>query len=163
MGKEISKRVVWRRSRVAELDSKGYSQPEIASVLRVSLGTINADLKSLRLEAKENFRNHIEDRLPHEYERCLVGLNLILKEAWTLYNETKSTKERLHALSLAKECCEKKLDLLTNATAIRDAIKLVLNHHANTIPALPPSCGVNSAETDNHQYPHDDADGGSSI
>jgi DNA-binding NarL/FixJ family response regulator len=38
----------WRRSKVAELDSQGYSQPEIARILQVSIGTVNRDLSILR-------------------------------------------------------------------------------------------------------------------
>ncbi|RPH73578.1 hypothetical protein EHM76_05125 [bacterium] len=34
----------WRRSKVLELNSQGYSQPEIAKILQVSLGTVNRDL-----------------------------------------------------------------------------------------------------------------------
>jgi DNA-binding NarL/FixJ family response regulator len=44
----------WRRSKIAEFDSQGYSQPEIARVLQVSIGTVNRDLSILRQQAKTN-------------------------------------------------------------------------------------------------------------
>ena len=76
-----SSQLEWRRSKVAELDSQGHSQPEMASILQVSIGTVNRDLSYLRQQAKYNIRRYIDERLPEEYEKCLVGLNAITKEA----------------------------------------------------------------------------------
>jgi hypothetical protein len=42
----------------------------------------------------------------------------ILREAWTTSNRAQDNKERIQALSLAKECYSMKLDLLTNATVV---------------------------------------------
>jgi hypothetical protein len=35
-------------------------------------------------QAKENIIRYVDERLPEEYEKCLVGLNSILKEAWMM-------------------------------------------------------------------------------
>ena len=75
--------IEWRRSKVAELDSQGHSQPEISRILQVSIGTVNRDLSILRQQAKANIKKYIEERLPEEYEKCLVGLTAITKEAGT--------------------------------------------------------------------------------
>ena len=66
-------------------------------------------------------------RLPKEYERCLVGLTSILKEAWITAAKTEDKREKLQALSLAKECYPIKHELLTNATVVDDVIRLVSN------------------------------------
>jgi hypothetical protein len=34
----------------------------------------------LRQLAKENIKKYVDERLPEEYENCLVGLSYILKE-----------------------------------------------------------------------------------
>jgi hypothetical protein len=39
--------------------------------------------------------------------------------------DTEDRREKIQALSVAKECCSMKLDLLTNATVIDDAIRFV--------------------------------------
>jgi hypothetical protein len=65
--------------------------------------------------------------LPEEYEKCLVGLTAILREAWNTPQQTEYKREKIQALSLAKECYSMKLDLLTNATVVDDAIKFVSN------------------------------------
>ena len=44
--------IEWRRSKVAEIDSQGHSQPEIARTLQVSIGTVNRDLSILRRASK---------------------------------------------------------------------------------------------------------------
>jgi hypothetical protein len=40
------------------------------------------DLSILRQQAKHNIKRYIDERLPEEYEKCLVGLTAITKEAW---------------------------------------------------------------------------------
>jgi len=123
---QLQQQIEWRRSKVLELDSQGHSQPEIARILQVSVGTVNSDLTYLREQSRQKIRKYIEERLPDEYEKCLVGITSILKEAWNISNNTDSDKkEKIHALSLAKECYSMKLDLLTNATVVDDAIRFV--------------------------------------
>ena len=79
----------------------------------------------LRERSKENIRKYVDERLPEEYEKCLVGLTAIQKEAWTAAERTEDTREKIQALSLAKDCYGMKLELLTNATVVDDAIKFV--------------------------------------
>src|SRR5919197_6113198 len=119
--------VQWRRDKVQELCSKGYSQREISQILQVGLATVNRDISYLRNQAKTNIKRYIDKRLPEEYEKCLVGLTAITKEAWNTAQSTEDKREKIQALSLAKECYSMKLDLLTNATVVDDAIRFV-NH-----------------------------------
>jgi hypothetical protein len=115
----------WRRSKVSELSSQGYNQSEISRILQISQPTINRDITYLRQQAKENIKRYIDERLPEEYEKCLVGLNAITREAWITSQQTEDKREKIQALSLAKECYSMKLDLLTNATVVDDAIRFV--------------------------------------
>src|SRR5918911_197792 len=117
--------IQWRRDKVQELCSKGYSQSEISQTLQVGLATVNRDISYLRNQAKDNIKRYIDERLPEEYEKCLVGLNAITKEAWNTAQNTEDKREKIQALSLAKECYSMKVDLLTNATVVDDAIKFV--------------------------------------
>jgi transcriptional regulator len=72
-------RLEWRRNKVLELSSQGSSQPEIARILQVGLATVNRDISYLRQQAKTNIKRYIDERLPEEYEKCLVGLTAILR------------------------------------------------------------------------------------
>jgi hypothetical protein len=119
------KMVEWRRNKVLQLTSQGLIQTEIADILHVSEPTVSRDLSYLRQRAKNNIKRYIDETLPEEYDRCLVGLTSILREAWITAAKTEDKREKLQALSLAKECYSMKLELLTNATVVDDAIRFV--------------------------------------
>jgi Trp operon repressor len=55
--------VQWRRDKVQELCSKGYSQREISQILQVGLATVNRDISYLRNQAKTNIKRYIDERL----------------------------------------------------------------------------------------------------
>jgi hypothetical protein len=110
--------------------SQGSSQREISKILQVGIGTVNRDLSYLRQQAKENIKRYIDERLPEEYEKCLVGLTAILREAWNTSQQTEDRREKIQALSLAKDCYSMKLDLLTNATVVDDAIRFVASERS---------------------------------
>jgi DNA-binding transcriptional regulator LsrR (DeoR family) len=59
------------------MSSKGQNQTEIARTLQISESTISRDLDYLREQSKHNIKRYIDERLPEEYEKCLVGLNAI--------------------------------------------------------------------------------------
>lgn len=96
-------RLEWR-NKVLELSSQRHSQPEIARLLQIGLGSVNRDLICIRQRANQNIRKYIDERLPEEYEKCLVGLNSIVKEAWSTSQQTQNRREKIQALSLAKDC-----------------------------------------------------------
>ena len=123
-----SQQIEWRTTKVLELDSQGSSQPEIARILQVSLGTVNKDLSYLRSQSRQKIRKYIDETLPEEYEKCLVGITSILREAWNTSQNTEDKREKIHALSLAKECYSMKLELLTNATVVNDAMRFVTDY-----------------------------------
>ena len=121
------------KEQVFELSSKGQSQTEIARILQISESTISRDLDYLRQQSKHNIKRYIDERLPEEYEKCLVGLNAITKEAWITAHNTEDKREKIQALSLAKECYSTKMDLLTNATVVDDAIRFVAQKSLDSI------------------------------
>src|SRR5919199_4544885 len=135
--------IQWRRDKVQELCSKGYSQREISQVLQVGLATVARDISYLRNQAKTNIKKYIDERLPEEYEKCLVGLTAITKEAWNTAQQTEDKREKLQALSLAKECYSMKMDLLTNATVVDDAIRFVYSNKSKE--------NTNSTEADKEE------------
>src|SRR5919197_1820546 len=120
----MNSNIEWRRNKVLELASQGYNQSEISRILQISQPTINRDLAYLIQQAKSNIKLYIDEKLPEEYEKCLVGLNAITKEPWNTAQSTEDKKrEKIHALSLARERYSMKLELLTNSA----------EHHGGTI------------------------------
>jgi hypothetical protein len=132
MSSSMQQQLEWRRAKVLELMSKGESnQSVIARILQVDRSIVCRDVAYLRQQAKENITRYVDERLPEEYEKCLIGLNSILKEAWTMSQTEDGIKsEKIKALTLAKECYAMKLELLTNATVVDDAIRFVASHTA---------------------------------
>jgi Trp operon repressor len=61
-----NQQIQWRRDKVQELCSKGYSQREILQTLQVGLATINRDISYLRNQTKSNIKIYIDERLPEE-------------------------------------------------------------------------------------------------
>jgi DNA-binding MarR family transcriptional regulator len=146
MSTKMQQIIEWRRAKVMELLSKGENnQSEIARILQVDKSIISRDIAHLRQQSKENIRRYIDERLPEEYEKCLVGLNAITKEAWNTANNTEDKREKIQALSLAKECYSMKLDLLTNATVVDDAIRFVSDRSKEKLKAS------SSSNNDEHQ------------
>src|ERR687884_2141247 len=146
--------VQWRRDKVQELCSKGYSQREISQTLQVGLATINRDISYLRNQAKTNIKKYIDERLPEGYEKCLVGLTAILREAWNTAHNTEDKREKIQALSLAKDCYSMKLDLLTNATVVDDAIRFV-SQKPNFKEGLNSSSSNNEHDKEESNYDKD--------
>lgn len=120
--------IAWRREKVLDLSSKGYTVREIAKVLQISHPTIVRDVQFLRRQAKEKISSYIDEQLPAEYQKCLTGITTIMKESWKTAETAESEgdrRDKLQALALAKECYAMKLDLLSSATVVDRAIKFV--------------------------------------
>jgi len=129
--------VEWRRNKVQELLVQGFTQWDIANDLKVDQSTISRDIDYLRQQSRQKIRKYIDETLLEEYEKCLVGITSILKEAWTTSQTTENKREKIHALSLAKECYSMKLDLLTNATVVNDAMKFVSDKSKENLKKSP--------------------------
>jgi DNA-binding Lrp family transcriptional regulator len=149
-------RIDWRRGKVQQLNSQGYSQREIAQILQISNGTVNRDLSYLRQQGKTNIKKYIDERLPEEYEKCLVGLTAILREAWNTAENTEDKREKIQVLSLAKECYSMKLDLLTNATVVDDAIRFVSEKSKEKLKSSIGEDGKDQKEKEANKPGHED-------
>jgi hypothetical protein len=130
----------WRRAKVLELSSQGYSQIEIATNLQMDKSVISRDIAYLRQQAQDNLKMHIQDKLPEEYQNCMTGINQVLKICWEIVNKSRNVsnndndgqtvtmtdnKTVLQALALINDCNKYKMDLTTNGVVMADAIKFV--------------------------------------
>jgi hypothetical protein len=116
----------WRRSKVRELLVKGYNHYEIAYTLQIPRPTITKDIQYLRHQDKENLQNHVQERLPQEYENCMTGINRVLQLTWEIAEKPTDDKTRLQAFAQLNEGYKFKMDLTTNGVVLQtDAIKYV--------------------------------------
>src|ERR687887_38559 len=75
------------------------------------------------------------------------------KRSMNTAQSTEDKREKLQALSLAKECYSMKLDLLTNATVVDDAIRFV---SARSKESLKSSSSSSSDEDDREESEESD-------
>ena len=160
--------IEWRRSKVLELSSQGHNQSEIAQIMQVGISTINRDAIYLRQQAQENLKIHVQQKLPEEYQRCLTGMNQVLKLSWQIANNntpkqngqdhndnintitTGDDRTRLQALSLINDCYKYIMDLTTNGVVITDAIKFVETNKEKLTTFTKEDNGKESKEPDYH-------------
>jgi hypothetical protein len=158
--------IEWRRNKVQELVVKGYNQYEIADTLKISQPTISRDLDFLKQQAQENLKTHIQNKLPEEYQRCLTGMNQVLKLSWLIANNnnakqngqdlndnsntltTGDDRTRLQALSLINDCYKYIMDLTTNGVVITDAIKFVQTNKEKLTANMSKEDDIESKEPD---------------
>jgi predicted transcriptional regulator len=84
--------VEWRRNKVLELSSQGFTQSDIATVLHVTQPTVNKDLAHIRREAQENLQKHIHETIPEEYQKAMTGINQVLSMTWSIISKTEDEK-----------------------------------------------------------------------
>jgi Trp operon repressor len=78
-----------RRDKVLELSSQGHIQRDIADTLNVNKSIISRDIAYLKQQAPDNLKTHIQDKLPQEYQKCMVGIKQVLKICWEIINKSR--------------------------------------------------------------------------
>jgi IS30 family transposase len=117
--------VQWRRAKVLELSSQGYSQIEIATQLQVDEPTVSRDIQFLREQAQDNLQKHIHEVVPEEYQKCMVGMKRNLKQTLEIAETATDPKTKLQARAIANDCYKYIMELCTNAGIVSDALKFV--------------------------------------
>jgi hypothetical protein len=74
---------------------------------------------------EKNLQNHVQERLPQEYENCMTGINRVLQLTWEIAEKPTDDKTRLQAFAQLNEGYKFKMDLTTNGVVVTDAIKYV--------------------------------------
>ena len=115
----------WRRAKVLELSSEGYSQREIAHKLSVDLTAVNRDMQFLRQQARDSLQRHIHETVPEEYQKCMVGMKQNLKHVLEIGEAATDPKVKLQARAIANDCYRFILEMSTNAGIVSDALKFV--------------------------------------
>jgi predicted transcriptional regulator len=156
----------WRRNKVQQLLVRGYSQWDVAEELQIDQSTVSRDVQYLRQTAQVNLQKHIQQKLPEEYQRCLTGMNQVLKLSWQIANNitsrqngqdhndnintitTGDDRTRLQALSLINDCYKYIMDLTTNGVVITDAIKFVQTNKEKLMSSKEYSGSKESKEPD---------------
>jgi hypothetical protein len=84
-------------------------------------------MQYLRNQAKESIREYVTEHLPEQYEVCLTALDAIIKRAFDILETSDDNREKLQAMELFKDTHLVKLELLSNATTIDNALHYIRN------------------------------------
>ena len=94
--------------------------------MQIGKTTVDRDLVYLRKQAQENLKSHIQERIPEQYQKCMIGLNQVLKMGWDIvHNNSSTAANRLQALALINDSYKYVMDLTTDGVVVTDAIKYV--------------------------------------
>lgn len=117
-------KIVWRRAKVEELSSLGYSEREIASKLQVSDTTVHKDLVASREQAEEDIRNHFKS-LPLEVKKCEIGANLTIKMFTEMLESAVSDSDKIDILNSRLQAYHFKAELLDGKIRLDDVYALM--------------------------------------
>jgi predicted transcriptional regulator len=115
----------WRRDRVLELSSQGFSQTDISTVLHVNKSLVSKDITRLRNRAQENLQHHIHQTIPEEYQKAMNSLNQVLRMSWSIVGKTEDEKTRLQALALINDVNKYRTELVTNGVIVHDSLQII--------------------------------------
>jgi IS30 family transposase len=126
------RQIEWRREKVLELASDGYGVREIAKLLKISHPTVSRDMQWLRHQAKEQIRKYIDEQVPLEYHKTLTGLQNIIKSMSDIISKSSDNREIMQASSIKMQALNMKMELVSNANLVHEAIDLVERYRGYT-------------------------------
>jgi hypothetical protein len=120
------KQIIWRRQKIFSLMVQGVTSTyDLASTLRISQSTAARDVQFLKVQATEQMRMHMYERLPWEYRICTEGISEVIKHAWSIILEGDAKINKISALSLIVQCYKDRLEIATNASVVTEALQHV--------------------------------------
>jgi hypothetical protein len=85
------------------MGARGLSCAEIAVELQVSKASIVSDVKYLCEQAKGTIKEYLTEHLPEQYQISLRALDIILKHAYEILQDSEDNREKLQAMELFKD------------------------------------------------------------
>ena len=98
--KKYKRQMDWRRNKVRDLFSRGYSQFEISNMLHISQSTISRDINYMQNKITKKGVDP-DDLLYEEYGKMKLILSETIKELWKIIDAPKtSSKDKTKSISL---------------------------------------------------------------
>ena len=114
-----NKKVKIRRTQVASLLSKSFTETEIAQMLGVHQGTISRDISWLKAQSQKFVYDLAKSDLAWYFKSSINGIEETVKEAWKIYlNRETVTRDRLLALKIIITADETRFRLLAEGPAV---------------------------------------------
>jgi predicted transcriptional regulator len=104
--------IAWRRNKVKELITRGYTQFEISRELHMSQPTISRDIHYLEKELSKSRKNYGQ-RLFSTYESTLLGYDEMIKKLWSIIDSKHTDdKDRIKAITLITQYYRQRMELI---------------------------------------------------
>lgn len=120
----------WRRSKVLELSSQGYSQTEIAKELQLSIPTIHREIQQIKKESRSSLQEYFEQDLPTELRKTRILCDMIIKDAYNIIRDTTDDRTKTDALRLIHNVAISKKDLMLDIKAMDAVIDMTIQAKA---------------------------------
>jgi IS30 family transposase len=119
-----------RRRKVASMLAQSMTETEIAEQLNVDQSTVSRDVKALKEMSQQFVFDLAKSDLAYYYKQCINGIEEVRRKVWELLREDDeqqpllTSKDKLLALKLIKECDEVKFALFKDGPSIMN-VKLL--------------------------------------
>jgi len=114
-----------RRRQVSNLLAQSLTELEISNELGVNQSTISRDIQALKEMSNQFIFDLAKSDLAFYYLQCIEGVEQIKRKTWDIFKEQDtSTKDKLYALKIIKECNESKFNLFKEGPSIMNVKSL---------------------------------------
>ena len=79
----------------------------------------------IKRQAKFHLKSYLEEKLPIDLETTIAWLTAILKRSLQIADTTEDNREKIQALSLARDTYSTRMSILTDINVVDDIIKMV--------------------------------------
>lgn len=86
----------------------------------------------MRQQAKHQIRKYIDEQVPLEYHKTLTGLQNIIKSMSEIIANSEDNKEIMQASGIKMQALNLKMELVSNANLVHEAIDLVERYRGYT-------------------------------
>jgi hypothetical protein len=145
---KLGNQIEWRRDKVLKLASDGFTEREIASMVKISQPTIHRDMLVLRRQAKEHMAHFVEQELPLRYRKCLVGLDGIIKTMSEIIDNIDSKpRHKIQAALVKIQAIHKIAEMIGNGPIIKEAVEFIDKYKEDSMLAIRKAQGNEKAYT----------------
>lgn len=108
-----------RRKTIASFLAQSMNETQIAKILDVDQSTVSRDIMALKQLSHKFVYELAKSDLAFCYKSCLDGIEEVKKQAWELFrHESLSSKDKLFALKIIKECNESRFALFKDGPSM---------------------------------------------
>jgi hypothetical protein len=160
--KGITKELIaWRRNQIASLLARGADVNSISKTLQISSRLVYEDIRWIRINSSKILRNYLADTLPAELSKCLLRLNQVSNESWSMVdNKQLHAREKLAALARAESSAVNIIELLTNN---KELVYTALGRKKQPLIESRPSTSCTALSQSSEREQYEDENNGDNV